>query len=244
MSGIVLAWKEGTKHCRRQHNNKKPIAWVLIFMSLLPVHHAGFLAGGQEARSRAAASNNDKDGSIDMMRALGVSSSRLGSPRTMGATSTVAPGFSPFMIGRTSFPMPHLMASVACRDGTLPVSRTFTPSPPKEDGKNGRQKKEDTSQETSSKPQEKGKAKKAARTEEVESKIMEPITETYNLSYRIFRPMTLSSKQACPIVVLHGGPSVPSDYLYPLVDVVPYRSIVFYDQLGCGRSDVPQDVNA
>jgi proline iminopeptidase len=45
--------------------------------------------------------------------------------------------------------------------------------------------------------------------------------------------------KAAPIVVLHGGPSLPSDYLYPLADVIPYRSIVYYDQLGCGRSDEP-----
>jgi proline iminopeptidase len=56
--------------------------------------------------------------------------------------------------------------------------------------------------------------------------------------------MALSSRQAAPIVVLHGGPSVPSDYLFPLVEHIPYRSIVFYDQIGCGRSDEPQDVNA
>ncbi|KAL7529014.1 hypothetical protein ACHAXR_004032 [Thalassiosira sp. AJA248-18] len=55
--------------------------------------------------------------------------------------------------------------------------------------------------------------------------------------------MSLSSRQAAPIVALHGGPSVPSSYLYPLEDVVPYRSIVFYDQLGCGKSDEPKDIS-
>jgi pimeloyl-ACP methyl ester carboxylesterase len=66
----------------------------------------------------------------------------------------------------------------------------------------------------------------------------------FNLSYTIHRPMTLSSQKACPILVLHGGPSVPSNYLFPLVNVVPYRSIIFYDQLGCGKSDEPDDMNA
>mmetsp|Transcript_18038 Transcript_18038/g.40773 ORF Transcript_18038/g.40773 Transcript_18038/m.40773 type:complete len:333 (+) Transcript_18038:40-1038(+) len=65
----------------------------------------------------------------------------------------------------------------------------------------------------------------------------------HELAYRIVRPMNLSSAQAAPIVALHGGPSVPSDYLYPLGDVVPYRSIVFYDQLGCGKSDKPDDAS-
>jgi len=62
----------------------------------------------------------------------------------------------------------------------------------------------------------------------------------YKMRYRIFRPM---SKDMPPMVVLHGGPSIPSDYLYPLVDFLPYRKIIFYDQIGCGRSDVPKDVN-
>jgi proline iminopeptidase len=66
---------------------------------------------------------------------------------------------------------------------------------------------------------------------------------SHRLSYRIARPMSLSSRLAAPIVVLHGGPSVPSSYLYPLVDAVPYRSIVFHDQLGCGMSDEPTDVS-
>lgn len=69
-------------------------------------------------------------------------------------------------------------------------------------------------------------------------------TDAFDLAYKVFRPMTLSSRQACPILVLHGGPSVPSDYLLPLVNVVPYRSIVYYDQLGCGQSDEPADLRA
>ena len=67
--------------------------------------------------------------------------------------------------------------------------------------------------------------------------------ESFNLSYKLFRPMNLSSRQAAPLVVLHGGPSVPSDYLLPLAKVVPYRSILFYDQLGCGASDEPKDAS-
>mmetsp|Transcript_106044 Transcript_106044/g.306721 ORF Transcript_106044/g.306721 Transcript_106044/m.306721 type:complete len:316 (+) Transcript_106044:197-1144(+) len=46
---------------------------------------------------------------------------------------------------------------------------------------------------------------------------------------------------ACPVVVLHGGPGVPSNYLRPLEDVIPDRSILFWDQLGCGKSDRPED---
>jgi len=63
----------------------------------------------------------------------------------------------------------------------------------------------------------------------------------YDLNYRIHNPMRLSSQQAAPLLVLHGGPGIPSDYLYPLSEVVPYRSIIFFDQLGCGRSPVNDD---
>jgi len=66
--------------------------------------------------------------------------------------------------------------------------------------------------------------------------------EQFNISYTLVRPMSLSSQQAAPIVVLHGGPSLPSDYCYPLAKHVPYRSILFYDQLGCGKSDEPDDL--
>ena len=62
--------------------------------------------------------------------------------------------------------------------------------------------------------------------------------QEHELWYKLVRPMTLSSKQALPLVVLHGGPGVPSDYLFPL-DKLDYRSVLFYDQLGCGRSDKP-----
>merc|ERR1740124_756642 len=62
--------------------------------------------------------------------------------------------------------------------------------------------------------------------------------QEYELNYRIHHPMRLSSQQAAPLLVLHGGPGVPSDYLYPLSEVIPYRSIIFFDQLGCGKSRV------
>lgn len=44
-----------------------------------------------------------------------------------------------------------------------------------------------------------------------------------------------------PLLVLHGGPGIPHDYLEPLVEVADERPVVFYDQLGCGRSDRPDD---
>lgn len=48
---------------------------------------------------------------------------------------------------------------------------------------------------------------------------------------------------AIPLLVLHGGPGVPHDYLAPLTELADERPVVFYDQLGCGRSDRPDDVS-
>ena len=69
-------------------------------------------------------------------------------------------------------------------------------------------------------------------------------TTSHSISYRIHNRMNLSSQKAAPILVLHGGPGVPSDYLLPLRTVVPYRAMVFYDQLGCGRSPGPDNKEA
>lgn len=44
-----------------------------------------------------------------------------------------------------------------------------------------------------------------------------------------------------PLLVLHGGPGMPHDYLEPLVGLTDERPVIFYDQLGCGRSDRPND---
>jgi proline-specific peptidase len=39
-----------------------------------------------------------------------------------------------------------------------------------------------------------------------------------------------------PLVCLHGGPGAAHDYLEPLEGLARGRRVVFYDQLGCGRS--------
>jgi proline-specific peptidase len=45
-----------------------------------------------------------------------------------------------------------------------------------------------------------------------------------------------------PLLVLHGGPGLPHDYLQDLARVAEGgRAVVFYDQLGCGNSDHPDD---
>ena len=39
-----------------------------------------------------------------------------------------------------------------------------------------------------------------------------------------------------PLVALHGGPGAAHDYLLPLTDLADGRAVVFYDQIGNGRS--------
>ncbi len=48
---------------------------------------------------------------------------------------------------------------------------------------------------------------------------------------------------ATPLLTLHGGPGYPHDYLEPLADLADERPVIFYDQLGCGRSDRPDDLS-
>jgi len=44
-----------------------------------------------------------------------------------------------------------------------------------------------------------------------------------------------------PLVVLHGGPGAPSYYMESLARLGTERPVIFYDQLGAGRSDRPTD---
>ena len=44
-----------------------------------------------------------------------------------------------------------------------------------------------------------------------------------------------------PLLVLHGGPGAGHDYLETLDGLADERPVIFYDQLGCGRSDKPDD---
>src|SRR5437879_3881963 len=45
-----------------------------------------------------------------------------------------------------------------------------------------------------------------------------------------------------PLLLLHGGPGATHDYLEPLEGMAETgRRAIFYDQLGCGKSDLPDD---
>ncbi|MEP6807237.1 MAG: proline iminopeptidase-family hydrolase [Chloroflexota bacterium] len=50
-------------------------------------------------------------------------------------------------------------------------------------------------------------------------------------------------KGGIPLLCLHGGPGMSHDYISPLADLADERMVVFYDQLGCGRSDRPDDTS-
>lgn len=53
------------------------------------------------------------------------------------------------------------------------------------------------------------------------------------------------SPRAIPLVMLHGGPGAPHDYLEPVAEAIAAggRPALVYDQLGCGRSDRPSDTS-
>ena len=60
----------------------------------------------------------------------------------------------------------------------------------------------------------------------------------HRLFYRSFGP----SRGSATLLGLHGGPGASHDYLRPIADLAAYGyRVVLFDQLGCGRSDVPDD---
>jgi proline iminopeptidase len=51
----------------------------------------------------------------------------------------------------------------------------------------------------------------------------------------------VGSGRGTHLLLLHGGPGVPSLYLKPLEGLADERPVIFYDQLGSGQSDHPKD---
>ena len=51
------------------------------------------------------------------------------------------------------------------------------------------------------------------------------------------------SGNSVPLMVLHGGPGYPHDDLEALDPLADQRPVVYYDQLGCGKSDRPDDLS-
>lgn len=60
---------------------------------------------------------------------------------------------------------------------------------------------------------------------------------------KIWYKIAGNTKKNIPLLVLHGGPGASHDYLEPLAKMADERPVVFYDQLGCGKSDRPDDLS-
>ncbi|GAC1551107.1 MAG: proline iminopeptidase-family hydrolase [Ktedonobacteraceae bacterium] len=51
-----------------------------------------------------------------------------------------------------------------------------------------------------------------------------------------------AEQESVPLLCLHGGPGVPHDYIENMALMASEaRRVIFYDQLGCGFSDLPED---
>lgn len=52
-----------------------------------------------------------------------------------------------------------------------------------------------------------------------------------------------AEKKGTPLLLVHGGPGSSSMYLQPLEKIAQERPVIFYDQLGAGRSEQPNDTS-
>ena len=50
------------------------------------------------------------------------------------------------------------------------------------------------------------------------------------------------SSAAAPLLALHGGPGSTHNYFAPLEQLADERPVVLYDQVGCGNSDRPKEI--
>jgi proline-specific peptidase len=58
-----------------------------------------------------------------------------------------------------------------------------------------------------------------------------------------YRSVGEPQRERAPLLCLHGGPGFTHYYLEPLEALADRRQVVFYDQLGCGRSERPDDLS-
>ncbi len=49
------------------------------------------------------------------------------------------------------------------------------------------------------------------------------------------------SSNQTPLLIVHGGPGMTHNYLLSLKKIALYRPVIFYDQLGCGKSERPKN---
>lgn len=58
---------------------------------------------------------------------------------------------------------------------------------------------------------------------------------------RVWYRIAGAAAPGTPLLLLHGGPGAGHDGFEPLQALADERPVVFYDQLGCGKSDIPDD---
>lgn len=58
---------------------------------------------------------------------------------------------------------------------------------------------------------------------------------------RVWYRIVGADKAGIPLLIMHGGPGVPHDYMETLEVLSDERPVIFYDQLGCGNSERPSD---
>jgi L-proline amide hydrolase len=61
----------------------------------------------------------------------------------------------------------------------------------------------------------------------------------YRTWYRVVGDL---ASGAVPLIALHGGPGSTHNYFMPLERLADQWPVVLYDQIGCGNSDRPQDI--
>lgn len=68
------------------------------------------------------------------------------------------------------------------------------------------------------------------------------ISQPCKTSYTIFGSLKSPHR---PLIVLHGGPGIPHNYLLPLRQLTALYDIpvIMYDQLGCGKSTLLPEKN-
>jgi len=71
-----------------------------------------------------------------------------------------------------------------------------------------------------------------------------PVNVDFRMFYSISNANCISSIAKKPLLCIHGGPGIPSDYLVGLSNAFPNRTVILYDQIGCGKSNEPSDINA
>jgi proline iminopeptidase len=62
--------------------------------------------------------------------------------------------------------------------------------------------------------------------------------------FRLYYEQFVPDRPRATVLALHGGPGGSHTYLSPIAGLTAYGyRIVFFDQLGCGRSDRPSDTS-